>query len=409
MPKTAAKQTKKKTKRIVVGTRVQLKADKHSDGRIDSKVGKAKWMVTWGEGPHKGKSTTQSSKSLQLWRVDLAAIDAANEDSEGSEEEEEANVPEVDHAENKRKFEAFAGTLVGTSVEVSVLFPSSCFSTVFHAPPVLQVEDRVLGTLKWTFNPRGSKKLDYFPGVVGPIGVVEPTQIKVLKNFVFRGERGDSLRAWLHLYPGNIEEHVSKIGADMKSRDSKAVDLTLGEYVVFHGLFIAASVCVQRGHELWDLPLRERRFRKHPEFGQYMSRRRFDAIKSSLLAAFGDPSKSAEDAWWAVRPLIDSFNDNRRRTVEMSEVQVPDEAMSPFQPRTTKSADLPHLSFVERKPKKLGTEMKCTADGGHGTMRFLEIQEGAEAMARKRHRETYAPATAQALRLVEGAHGWDWH
>ena len=87
--------------------------------------------------------------------------------------------------------------------------------------------------------------------------------------------------------------------------------------------------------------------------------------------------------------------------MEISEVQNPDEAMSPFQPRTTASADLPHLSFVERKPKKLGTEYKCVADGRHGLMRSLEIQEGKEAMAAKRHRQNYPAATAQALRLVE--------
>ena len=38
-------------------------------------------------------------------------------------------------------------------------------------------------------------------------------------------------------------------------------------------------------------------------------------------------------------------------------------------------------------------------------MRFLEIQEGAEAMATKRHRAKHAPATAQAMRLVEGVRG----
>ena len=34
-------------------------------------------------------------------------------------------------------------------------------------------------------------------------------------------------------------------------------------------------------------------------------------------------------------------------------------------------------------------------------MRSLEIQEGKEAMAAKRHRQNYPAATAQALRLVE--------
>ena len=75
-------------------------------------------------------------------------------------------------------------------------------------------------------------------------------------------------------------------------------------------------------------------------------------------------------------------------------MQIPDEAMSAFQPRTTASADLDNLSFVKRKPKNLSTAAKCVADGCCGVMQFLEIHEGAEAMALKRHRKEFAPATA---------------
>jgi hypothetical protein len=257
----------------------------------------------------------------------------------------------------------------------------------------------------WEHVPRGSSTVDYFPHVPGPIGVVAPTQMNVLKGYVFRGEKGDALRAWLQLYPGDINKHVAAISAAMKAKDEKAADLTLGEYVVWHGLFIAATVCVQRGHELWDVKQAPRRFRKHPNFAEFMPRNRFDAIKSCLLAACGDASLKVEVKWWGLRPLVDGFNDNRRLNVEMSGIQIPDEAMSGFQPRTTAAADLDHLSFVERKPKKLGTEAKCVADGRSGVMRFLEIQEGKDAMALKRHRASFAPATAQAMRLVEGVRG----
>ena len=200
----------------------------------------------------------------------------------------------------------------------------------------------------------------------------------VLKGYQFRGGSDDALRAWLLLYPGKIDEHVAKISAAMKVKDPKAADLTVGEYVVWHGLFIAASVCSQRGHKLWDKKSAVPRFRKHPEFGEYMIRTRFEFIKANLLAAFSDHTKSLTDKWWEIRPLIDSFIENRRRTVLMSEVQIPDEAMSAFQPRTTPTADLDHVSFVERKPKKLGTEFKCVADGGSGVMRFLEFKKAVK-------------------------------
>jgi hypothetical protein len=119
-------------------------------------------------------------------------------------------------------------------------------------------------------------------------------------------------------------------------------------------------------------------------------------------------SQSDLDAWWQIRPLVDRFNENRRGSVHMSRVQVPDEAMSPLQPRTSATADLDHLSFVERKPKKLGTEVKCICDGISGIMRFLEIQEGKANMATKKHRRNHGAATAQALRLIEGNHGWSF-
>ena len=59
---------------------------------------------------------------------------------------------------------------------------------------------------------------------------------------------------------------------------------------------------------------------------------------------------------------------------------VHDEAMSPFLPRTSPTADLAYLSFAERKPKKLETEVKYIADGLSGLSRFLEIQEGKVKM-----------------------------
>jgi hypothetical protein len=124
----------------------------------------------------------------------------------------------------------------------------------------------------------------------------------------------------------------------MKLKGAKADDLSVGEYAVFHGLFVGASVCVQRGHELWDAPKNPRRFRNRPGFSEYITHNRFGAIKSCLLAAFGDASKSLTDKLWAIRPLFNRFNANRLCAVVKSELQIPDEAMSAFQPRTTPAA-----------------------------------------------------------------------
>ena len=102
---------------------------------------------------------------------------------------------------------------------------------------------------------------------------------------------------------------------------------------------------------------------------------------------------------------MDAYNANRLRTVHMSEVIVPDEAMSPFRPRTTADGGFARISFIDRKPKPMGTEFKCVADGHHGLMLYLEIQEGAAAMALKRYRDEVAPASATGVRMALGATG----
>jgi hypothetical protein len=44
---------------------------------------------------------------------------------------------------------------------------------------------------------------------------------------------------------------------------------------------------------------------------------------------------------------------------------------------------LPHLSFIKRKPRPLGTEFKAAACGESRLMLHLEIQEGKGPMSKK--------------------------
>ena len=181
--------------------------------------------------------------------------------------------------------------------------------------------------------------------------------------------------------------------------------LTSGEWVVFLSLLIGATLQRESGHALWDVAP-ERPFCKgHPGFGDYMRRRRFDEIKAACTAAFRDEDKKGTDAWFQFRPAVEGHNANRLRTVHMSTLPVPDEAMSPFRPRTSASGGLGHISFIDRKPKPMGTEFKCVCDGLHGLMLFLEIQEGADAMAHKKYRDVAAPLAATGMRMAVGTTG----
>ena len=72
----------------------------------------------------------------------------------------------------------------------------------------------------------------------------------------------------------------------------------------------------------------------------------------------------------------------------------------------TRSHQRWHSTFdkIIRKPKGVGTEVKCLADGVVGIMLQMEICEGKDAEAEKEW--SYLPAgTAQTLRLSEFWHG----
>ena len=64
--------------------------------------------------------------------------------------------------------------------------------------------------------------------------------------------------------------------------------------------------------------------------------------------------------WWQIVEAFDDFTKNRQQTIASSNVITIDESMSAYAPQTEKTGNIPHLSYVFRKPKPLGTEAKDT-------------------------------------------------
>ena len=89
-----------------------------------------------------------------------------------------------------------------------------------------------------------------------------------------------------------------------------------------------------------------------------------------------DKAKKGTDDWWRVRKYTDEFTKHVKDSMYISSLVCLDESMSALVPRTTKSGNLPNLSYVERKPEPLGTELKVAMDGLIGKSIWLEIQEG---------------------------------
>ncbi len=61
----------------------------------------------------------------------------------------------------------------------------------------------------------------------------------------------------------------------------------------------------------------------------------------------------------------------------------------------------PHKSFIERKPKPFGSELKSVCDGTFGICMYIELQKGKIRMAIKKWFNKCKATTACTVRLVD--------
>ena len=114
-----------------------------------------------------------------------------------------------------------------------------------------------------------------------------------------------------------------------------------------------------------------------------MSYTRFLQLKKFFIYINSDHENCDDttDPWWKADGMIDRFNENRVSAFSMSSDMNVDESMSAFRPQTTAYGNLPTLSYIQRKPEDLGTELKVVVDALLGVMAFIEIQKGRVTMA----------------------------
>lgn len=159
----------------------------------------------------------------------------------------------------------------------------------------------------------------------------------------------------------------------MSGRTLKLV--TKHEFWVFWGIIVASAAYGEKGENLF----REggKGIIYAPNLGRFMKFYRFKDIKSFIPWMVKDESRKDKDPWWQFVKAVEDFNANRKSTVAASIWKVFDESMSAYRPRTTKTGGLPNISWIERKPEPLGTELKNVACALTGIMLALEIQRGA--------------------------------
>ena len=202
------------------------------------------------------------------------------------------------------------------------------------------------------------------------------------------------------------------------------------------GLMIGASEFGRKGNQLWtesnghsqgeEAEVWESMI-SEPRFDQYMKHYRFKDLRRFLPLAFQcEKLKEKGDPWWQFQWAVDEFNRLRADRILHSSWVAFDESMSAWRPRTTKTGDLPNISFIKRKPEPLGkvmagccmhvlmfslnlffsffhkgTEFKCIACPITGVMLFLEIQRGKDGMKDQLHHRALGATAGCTVRMSE--------
>ncbi len=192
------------------------------------------------------------------------------------------------------------------------------------------------------------------------------------------------------LWPGDINAQLDLVNAQIRAYNKNLArkvftpcgvsECTSDEFKTFIAILIGASCYHKGGEALWAT--KTKGIVAPPDFGRYMSHRRFKELRQHMSHAMSCPELKRDYDWWRVGGIIRDFNENQRKFVAAHQWKVLDELMSAFQPRTRKTGNLPNISFIIRKPKPLGTEFKCAGCPETGMMLGLEVQEGRTRMAK---------------------------
>ena len=150
-----------------------------------------------------------------------------------------------------------------------------------------------------------------------------------------------------------------------------------------------------------------------PAYGRFgMGEHRF--LHLMKLAAFMYDVEQADldhaDPWRFCNLAIECHNQHWNDIYEPSWLIVLDELMCPdTRKEGDKETDIPFTSSVPRKPKDIGAEVKCTADGESGPIIRCELalkykRRAGQARVTEPYRAEWGATSAQCLRLTE-----PWH
>ena len=108
-----------------------------------------------------------------------------------------------------------------------------------------------------------------------------------------------------------------------------------------------------------------------------------------------------------VKFLIDGLNE-ACNNISASYMKVGDESMSAIRFWTTAKGNLPHLSYIFRKPEQLGTYFKTVTCYVTTDLLLIEVQMGKERTNNSKYHLNKGATEACTKRMTESAKGVGW-
>jgi hypothetical protein len=225
-------------------------------------------------------------------------------------------------------------------------------------------------------------------------------------------QRINFLALIIHMWPGDWKSQLQRLNLRIRlenklkkattryGRPKIVKEISEREFWVWWGLILMARLEGRQGN-LWDKHESEG-MKAKVNLSEFMLEYRFNQIRGYIPFLWASNKRKQDgDPWWKFSEAIDEFNANRARTVKAGFLKVMDELMSAYCPQTLAQGDLPHLSFIQRKPEPLGSEFKVTTSSKPRLSKFLELQKGKAAMKLAEFCDVLKSTTACTKRLVK--------
>ena len=97
--------------------------------------------------------------------------------------------------------------------------------------------------------------------------------------------------------------------------------------------------------------------------------------------------------------LFDGFN-TACNNIDSCFMKVGDDSISEIRFRKTAKGNLPHLSYIFRKPEPLGTEFNTVACSVTGALIFIEVQIGKEGTKKSNYQQELGETAACNKRMM---------